>query len=148
MCSLRYSYDYKNCGMTDLRAVPMLHYFVTITVGNKQTENGNNFLTSLRGLWSHAQMTIPITIGSWSQKRVKRPKTMRKSHLRYSLMTYYVRLPHWRSSCKFLPHSYSMLPCLSTEPLDKGKMGTTAPTYQGEVLRRQCGRDPSGITCA
>lgn len=144
MRSLKYFCDYKNCGMTDLRAVPILHCSVTTAVRNKQTENGNTFLTSLRGLWTHAWMTIPITIGSWSRKMVKHPKTMRKWHLRYSLMTYYVSLSHWRFSCKILSHRYSVLPCLSIDPLDKGKMGTAAPTDQGEVLCRQRGR----VTCA
>jgi hypothetical protein len=93
MRSSKYLHDYKNCGMIDWRAVPMLHCFVTTAVGNKKLGNGNIFLPSFREPWSHAWMTGPITIGFWSQKRVKPPK-VRMSHPRYSLMTYCVCRPH------------------------------------------------------
>jgi len=52
--SSKYLRDYKNCGMIDWRAVPMLHCSVTPTVRNKQMENGNIFLQSPREPWSHA----------------------------------------------------------------------------------------------
>ena len=99
--SLKLLYDYKNYGITDWRAVPMHHCFVTIAVRNRKTENGNIFLTSPRGLWTHAQMTIRITIGFWSQKWVKPPKSTRNLHLRFSSTTYCVCLPHWQLSYRF-----------------------------------------------
>jgi len=134
--SSKYLHDYKNYGMIDWRAVPMLHCFVITAVRNRQMENGNIFLPLFREVWSHVWMTVPIMIGSWSQKTVKPPKMTRMSRLRYSLTTYCVRRPHRRVSCKFSPHRHSVLACLSTESMDKGQMGTAASTYQGEVLRR------------
>ena len=114
----------------------MLHCFATTAVRNKPMANGNIFVTSLPEPWSHARMTAPIMIGSWSQKRVKRPNPMRKSLLRSSLMTCCVCLSSLAILVQILISCFMDTVCSLVFPLTRWTKGKWE--QQHPLIREKC----------